>query len=87
MKQQAPQDRNGVSLKVGDKVTPVPPTDHPESPVGVIVEFLAVGGAMVYFPRSGAEVWAEKDLAKVEDPPPFTWPEKPSSTGGGDPLP
>jgi hypothetical protein len=50
---------------VGDRVSAVGDTDHPEDPVGEVAEFLADGGVLVVFPLAGAEVHAPSGLRKV----------------------
>lgn len=50
---------------VGDRVTVPGDTDHPEGAVGVVSMVTADGGVLVWFPRSGGEVYHPDDLAPV----------------------
>ncbi|MFD8914752.1 hypothetical protein [Streptomyces sp. NPDC059575] len=52
---------------VGDRVTPVGDSDHPEDPIGKVVMITAYGEVIVHFPQAGSEVYAPDEL--VPAPP------------------
>ncbi|MYQ48769.1 hypothetical protein GTW40_27685 [Streptomyces sp. SID4985] len=56
---------------VGDRVTPVGDSDHPEDPIGKVVMITAYGEVIVNFPQAGPEVYAPDELvpAPPEDGP------------------